>query len=263
MIHPTTAWQEISYAGLQPNLWLRLGLLDIRQRYRRSMLGPFWITLSTAILIAVLGTLWSHLFRMNVRDYLPFFAVGHILWSFINTQVLESANGFGQFEHIVKQVRLPWSVYVLRLLTRNLVVLAHNALILIPVALFTGISLTPLAALAVPGLLLLTTTLFAVSLALAVACTRFRDLPPLVQNVMTVLFFVSPIMWRQDILSPDAAWIAYWNPLAHLIDIVRLPLLARLPTAMNWAVSLGTAVAALSMAFFALKRFRNRIVYWL
>src|SRR5699024_5965365 len=113
------------------HLWWLLGWYDIKQRYRRSVLGPFWLTISTAILIATLGLLWSTIFRMDLSTYLPFFTVGNIFWTYLSSQVNEASTGYTQFENLVKQVRLPYPSYILRLLCRNLIIFAHNFVIIL------------------------------------------------------------------------------------------------------------------------------------
>jgi ABC-type polysaccharide/polyol phosphate export permease len=262
MIPPKSGLQEITLGLKVPRLWALLGWFDIRQRYRRSMLGPFWLTISTGILVTSLGLLWSTLFKMDYKDYMPFFAIGHVIWGFIAMQLGEAGTGFTQFEHILKQVRLPLSVYILRITARNLIILAHNFVIVIVVIAIFHPDLGWDTLLFIPGIIVLTLFLIFVSLTIAIMCTRYRDIQPIVQNIIMIAFFITPIMWKPETLDKHM-WIADFNPLAHLISIVRLPLLGLEPPGTSWVVSLAATAVFMMFSIFLLQRYRTRITYWL
>ncbi|MCG1041758.1 ABC transporter permease [Mycetohabitans sp. B8] len=246
-----------------PHLWGLLAWYDIKQRYRRSVLGPLWMTLSTGILIATLGAVWSLIFNMKIHEYLPFYAVGQVIWSFYSTQINESCVGFTQFEGVMKQTRLPVPSYILRLVMRNLIILAHNFLVVVVVISFVGPGWSWTALVAIPGLLLATTAIYFASLCVAIPCTRFRDLQPVVQNLMMIGFYVTPILWQPKTLGDRFLWLVNLNPATHLISVVRDPLLGTLPTLQSWAWVLGAIVFFAVMASLLLSRYRHRIAYWL
>ena len=93
------------------------------------MLGPWWITISTFFFVLGLGYLWSGIFGVKISTYFAYFVVGHVVWGFISLMISDSINGFTQFDHIIKQVRIPISSYLMRLLVRNLIIFAHNLII--------------------------------------------------------------------------------------------------------------------------------------
>src|SRR3954465_10779245 len=95
-----------------PQIWGMLAWDDIRQRYRRSILGPFWITLSMGVFIVMLGVIYSRLFHMDVASYLPYLAAGFITWGFIATATTEGCHAFQEGERILKQIKLPYGVYI-------------------------------------------------------------------------------------------------------------------------------------------------------
>ena len=119
----TSGASDLLSAVQRHELWLYLGWQDIRQRYRRSVLGPFWLTISTGIQIGTLGFLWAALFHQDLHEFLPFFAVGLVLWSMVSGVMLEACTGFTQFESIIRQTRLPFSAFLLRLLWLRLLLL--------------------------------------------------------------------------------------------------------------------------------------------
>jgi homopolymeric O-antigen transport system permease protein len=243
-------------------LWSSLGWSDIKQRYRRSVLGPFWITLSMAVLILVLGYIYSNIFHTDIKTYLPFLSLGFILWGFISTTITESGNAFRESARIIKQVKVPHSIHILRVLWRNFIVLLHTIVIFIPVSLVFALKPNAAILLALPGLALVCVNLAWLELVLAILSTRFRDVPLIVATLVQVTMFATPIMWPVEALG-DRRFIADVNPMYHLIELVRAPLLGTTPAPLSWIVAAGMAVAGWIIALALFNRVCRSIVYWL
>jgi lipopolysaccharide transport system permease protein len=239
-----------------------MGWQDVRQRYRRTILGPWWLAISTGLLILVLGILWSEIFGVDVPTFLPFFAVGYVVWTFLSGMLIEACTGFSQFEGIIKQRRIPLSTYLYRIGMRHAIILAHNAVGIALLLAWFGPAWSVATLLVVPGLVVFAATVLMASIPTAILCTRFRDLPQVVANVLQVLFFATPIMWRPQSLR-TMGWVAELNPLAHLVDVVRLPLLGTAPSPASWlwagALLILSSVAATAL----LGRYAHRVAYWL
>ena len=242
-------------------LWTMLGWNDIRLRYRRSTLGPFWITLSMAMFIAILGVIYARIFRVDVETYLPFLTAGFVTWGFISQVINESCGTFQEGERIIKQIRLPYGLYVLRVIWRNFIIFLHTIVIFIPVALLFHVSPQFTTFLAIPGLILLLANLTWVALMLAILAARFRDITQIVATVMQILLFATPIMWPVSTLS-GATWIAEINPLYHFIELVRAPFLGGEPAPLSWMVAVGTFVIGSALSLMLLNRASKRIVFW-
>jgi lipopolysaccharide transport system permease protein len=243
-------------------LWSSLAWGDIKQRYRRSVLGPFWITLSMAVLILVLGYIHSNIFHTDIKTYLPFLSLGFILWGFVSTTITESGNAFRESARIIKQVKVPYSIHILRVLWRNFIVLLHTIVIFIPVSLVFALKPNAAILLALPGLVLVCVNLAWLELVLAILSTRFRDVPLIVATLVQVTMFATPIMWPVETLG-DRRFIADVNPMYHLIELVRAPLLGTTPAQLSWIVAAGMAVAGWIVALALFNRVCRSIVYWL
>lgn len=102
-------------------LWLHLGWQDIKQRYRRSVLGPFWITIATGTTAVAMGGLYSKLFRLELSQHLPYVTLGLIIWNLINAAILDGADVFVSNEGLIKQLPAPLSVHVYRLVWRQMI----------------------------------------------------------------------------------------------------------------------------------------------
>jgi lipopolysaccharide transport system permease protein len=241
-----------------------LGWQDVATRYRRSRVGAFWLTINMMVMMAVLGLVFGTIFRQPMAEFLPYLAIGLIVWGYLSMLINEGCTSFIAVSETILQVRMPLFTHVMRVLWRNLIILGHNLLIL-PLLFFIFLKpLTWLALFAIPGFTLLTINAGWMMLISAVACARFRDLTQIVQNAVQVLFYVTPIIWSAALL-PERAGTALldFNPFYHLINIVRAPLLGEAPTALNWTVAALMAIIgwAVALAFFG--RYRKRIPYWL
>jgi lipopolysaccharide transport system permease protein len=231
-------------------------------RYRGSMLGPFWLTLSTGIMVGSLGVLYSTLFHMDIPEYLPFLSLSIVLWGYLGAMVSEACVTFTEADSVIRSVRMPFFVFAVRIVIRNLLALAHNILVIVVV--FAVFLIWPgwHALLAIPALALWVLDSLALALLLGSFCARFRDIQPIVNSVMQIAFFMTPVIWRPEQLGPRVHLLPL-SPFFDLLDIVRSPLLGTTPTMMTWvgAMLYSLALCAVTWALFA--RARGRVAFWL
>ena len=255
------AWVDI-WEGLHKSwFWGALAMQDIRLRYRGSIIGPFWLTLSMAIMIGAMGFLYSKLFKQDMSTYLPFLTTGLIVWNFVSGQINEGCQTFIGAQTLIQSVSLPYSVHVYRQMMRGLIMLAHNLVILPVVLIFYNVSPTWYTLEALPAFGLLCLNCVWVALVLGMISARFRDVPLIVQNFVTIIFFVTPIFFPPSALGP---WqdIAQLNPLFAAVDILRAPLLGQAPAVSSWPIMLAVTCLGWALAFLLFSRFSSRIAYW-
>jgi lipopolysaccharide transport system permease protein len=243
-------------------LWTMLGWNDIRQRYRRSVLGPFWITISMAVFITLLGVIYSHIFKIELKNYMPFLALGYIMWGFISQTTSESFISFQESDRVIRQIRLPYSIYVLRVVWRNFIVFLHTIVIFIPVAIIFDVRPGFTGLLALPGLALVYINQAWLTLSLAIICTRYRDVQQIVGTGIQIMLFTTPIMWPVSALG-SAVIIAHVNPLYHMIELVRAPMLGHVPSTLSWLAVIACAIVGWTIAMLLLRRAARRLVFWL
>src|SRR6516165_9542739 len=243
-------------------LWTTLAHQDLKLRYRGSILGPFWQTITTAVMIGAMWFIYAELFHTPLEDYLPLLSAGLVFWQFTSGMITEGCSTFYSVQGIIHQVKLPFSLHAYRLVYRNLLILLHN-FIIIPVVL--AIFPKPVVWLQVlelgPGLVLILLNGVWVSILLGMISARFRDVPPIVASIVQVVFFMTPVMWPVQALGPNAWW-AQLNPFFAAIDVLRGPLLGQPTSRYSWAILMIITAfgCAASFAFFA--RFRSRIAFW-
>jgi ABC-2 type transport system permease protein/lipopolysaccharide transport system permease protein len=242
-------------------LWCSLGWHDIRQRYRRSIVGPFWLTLSMGIMVGGLAYLYAGLFGQDVESYLPYVATGIIIFTMISSLAAEGSTVFIGSAALILQLRAPLSIYVYQMLWRNLLIFAHNISIYALILLFVKIDLGWNFFLAFAGLFLVLLNGFWVGLTLGGLSARFRDVPLIVGSVMQVAFFLTPIFWTPSSL-PNRALFVNLNPFYYLIEIIRMPLLGKTPPLSIWLVVIGFNCVGAVVATLFYGRYRGRIAYW-
>lgn len=260
------AFQDLREGFNHRELWLLLGWQDIKQRYRRSVLGPFWITIATGVSAIAMGVLYGTLFNLDVPEFLPYVALGFIIWNLIQGSILEGADVFMSNEGLIKQLPTPLSVHVYRLVWRQMILFAHNIVIYIGIFIFFPRQLYWTAFLAIPALALIATNAVWVSLVFGILATRYRDIAPLLGSIVQLLFFMTPIIWTEKTLegtgNEGRARIAEINPLYHFLDIVRTPLLGGDQQLYHWVIVLIITVVGWGIALLALRNYRSRVAYW-
>ncbi|WP_367133572.1 ABC transporter permease [Saccharothrix sp. HUAS TT1] len=282
------AFGDVRDAWQQRELWGHLGWQDIKQRYRRSVIGPLWITISMGTTALALGLLYSQLFNQEIATFLPYVTAGFVIWNFILGVVTEGTQVFISNEGLIKHLPSPITVHVLRMVWRQVLFFAHNLVVyLIVLAIYfptladgyrmagdttdqPGLSWTML--LAVPAFALVVVNSVWVALLFGIISTRFRDIPPVINSFINLVFFMTPIVWHVGVLNKVTGgeggsndWrvlIAELNPIFHFVEIVRAPLLGHAQDWHHWVVVGAFTVVGWALALVAMRNYRARVSYW-
>jgi len=249
----------------QWRIWLMLAYQDIKLRYLRSILGPFWITLSMAISVYSMGFLYSHLFHSDLQSYFPFLVGGMITWALISTLITELTDAFSTSANLLKQIKLPYSLYIHRIVARNIIIFFHNMLVIVPIlAIFHQVAKVNWNTLFLfVGLFLLYINAIFYGLTLAMIGSRYRDISQIVKSLIQVVFFLTPVMWKPDVLPANKKFIALYNPFSSFIEIIRAPLTGSLPAFHDLVMVSIVTLIGIYICYYLFVRYRARIVYWL
>jgi ABC-type polysaccharide/polyol phosphate export permease len=243
---------------------LMLGWQDIKQSYRRSVFGQLWITIGMAVTIAAIGIVFGTIFGTPVQVFLPYLASGLIIWALMAGIINDGNTAFISAEEMIKQLPLPKIVYVVRVVWRNMIIAGHNIIIFPIVVLIVGgktnwsIVLWPI------GMFVSIFTLSGVAFLFGIVAARYRDLPQIVNAVLTVCFYLTPVLWMKESLGDDELVnaIVTTNPLYHILQVARLPLIGEIPSIDNWAWVFGSAFIFWTAGLFMFKKYEKRIAYW-
>ncbi len=246
------------------NIAFMLGWQDVRQAYRRSSIGPLWLTISMLVQITTMSLVFSLIFKISLNDYLPFLTVSMLVWSLISSSVADGCNALISAESLIKQMRMQSIVFTFRVIWKNLIQFAHNLVLLPIVFMLFSSHITPIMFLAIPGLILLVLNLIWLITLLSFACARFRDLGPIVNSLLTIAYFLTPIMWQPGSLGNTslAHLLLGLNPLYHLIQICRQPLVGLMPTQENWIAATVILVVGMTLTRMLYKKLSHRMAFW-
>ena len=258
------AFLDILSGFRQSDLFLMLGWQDVLQRYRRSFLGPLWLTFSMFLTILVIGIVFSVILKSSLVETLPFISISLIIWNFINSIISEGCYSFINSTSMIRQLSIPFFIFVLRVVWRNLIIFGHNLLIIPVFFLIFNQKLSLISFLVIPGFILLTLNLCWISLLLGILSSRYRDIPQIVSNLMQIMYYITPIMWMPKLFESSlfGKYALNLNPFFHLLQIIRLPFFNEMPALINWLFPIFFAFFGWIFTLFVFGRYKNRIAYW-
>ena len=235
---------------------------DVGSRYRGSILGPFWITLSMGLMVLGIGFIYANLFSAPIERFLPYVALGIVFFGAVTGMINEGCETFVSASSLLSQTSLPMFTFVWRTVFRNLIYLAHHLVIVVAVMAFFGVwrEAEPLAALG--GTLLLIVNAAWISVLVAIASARFRDIPQVVASTTQFAMFITPVFWLPDRFSAHRA-VLDLNPFYHLLHAVRAPLLGEAVPLLTYGVLIGMALGGWLATLMIFARTRRRIVHYL
>lgn len=259
------ACKDIIDGVKQHHLWTYMAVSEIRRRYRRTVLGPFWTTLSLAIFIGSMSVLFSYLWKTDIPSFLPFFASGFICWVFVSTVIVESCTVFVSAEGLLKQIPLPYSTFSWLVISRNLLIMAHHSIVYFFIVLVLKVPVNLNTLLFIPGIILVCLTGFWVSILVGLLCSRYRDLQQVVNSLLQISMFVTPIFWPPSQLGGGmrAVVLLDANPLYHYVSIVRLPLLGQAPEFHSWIITAIITLVVGILAFLLFAKYRRKLIFWI
>lgn len=246
---------------LQIRLGWKLGLLDVKLRYRGSILGPLWITIIMGFKISTIGILYAFLLHLDLQHYFTYVAISVVLWTYMSSMINDSCTIFTSASPLILSQRIPFSIYVWRTVFCNIFILLHNLLVIVVV--FTIFKIVPYTLyLFIPAAFLWIADSLAIGLLFGILGTRFKDIPPIVSAFTQAFFFVTPIIWKASLIHFNHNYILI-NPFYPLFEIIRAPILGEQLSALIWIAAVGYSLLLWILALFVFSKTRFRIPYWM
>lgn len=256
------AFRDLGDAARLAPVWFHAGWIDVVWRFRRTRIGQFWHTLGLAAFVLVMGVVWSTILHQDPFHYFRYVTVSMIVWSLIASFLTEGTNILVAGQSTALSMRFPYVAFAFAHVWRALLMFAHHFVFYVIVMLFTFTSPGWSVFLAIPALVMLAANGVWMSLLVGIVCLRWRDLIPAIFSAMQIAIFVTPVFWPKEMLGPDLAFAADYNPLYHMVRIMRDPLLGNLPPLESWMWASSTLVIGSLVTLWAYGRFRDRLPYW-
>lgn len=235
---------------------------DVASRYRGSVLGPFWITLSMGLMVLGIGFLYASLFDLPLHQFLPYVALGIVFFGVLTGTINEGCDTFVLASGMLSQTSLPMLTFVWRTVFRNVINLGHHLVIVIAMLTYYDYWPTANVPLALLGVVLMVLNASWMSLMAAIASARYRDIPQIVVSVMQFAMFMTPVFWMPSRFGKHQIFLDL-NPFYHLLQAVRAPLLGQPVQAQSYLVLIAMAVIGWLVTFAIFARTRRRLVHYL
>jgi len=234
---------------------------DTRARYRRSVLGPFWLVIGTAVGVAGLSFIWSVLLKVDRETFVPTLAVGIVVWQFIAGCVAESPSAFTRNAAVMRNLKTPYLIFPMELLLRQSINFAHNLVVVVVVLVIFPPPLGFVQFLVIPGMLLVVGNLFWIAILFGMLGARFRDLEQTIGVLIPLLFFLSPVLYRPEQLGAMEQFI-WLNPFTYMISLIRDPIQGFAPEPHVYVVSVGMLVVGWAATLWLYGKRHSRIPFW-
>jgi lipopolysaccharide transport system permease protein len=255
------AWADIKPVVARNVTWRALAYGDIRSKYRRTYLGPWWITATNGMTALIMGLVSGNFLGADMKQYLPHFVVSMTIWNFIASCFGEGCNTLVNAGGMIKAVNMPLVIHVMRMVQRNFIIFLHNIAIVPLVWLVFPWHLSVSMLFAVFGFAIIYVFAVTGSIVISMICVRFRDVPPIVASILQVLFFISPIIWMPSQLRGGELVVAL-NPIGYLLAVTRDPIMSRPVPGMDWIIAVAFVAVTAIIATFVYSRYRARVVFW-
>jgi ABC-type polysaccharide/polyol phosphate export permease len=247
--------------------WLSLVRLDLRRRYRRTLLGLGWSLLQPIAMTLILCVAFQSIFRADLRSFAPFLLTGLAYWNYVVTVSIQGCQCFIEGEPYLRQFPVPLAIFPLRTALGSAVhFLAALAVVLVLVALTLGFGNPWVLITIVPAVVLLFCMGWALATLMGIATVLYDDVQHLGQLGFQALFYLTPILYPPETLSnqPALATIIALNPLVPLLNILRDPIVfGQVSSSETYAFALATVFLTVGMACLALRRMQGRLIFHL
>jgi lipopolysaccharide transport system permease protein len=256
-----TAFEDFRDSLVNWRISALMGWTEIRRRYHRSLLGPFWITLSMAIFILLVGGVFSQLSGTSLRSFMPYIATGYVTWLLLSSFISNGCNVFIGATRFLRQMRLPKTTFVFASVWRDMMVFAHNLPVVLVILALCDVRPTMWTLMLIPAILATAAAGVILALSLGMVTSRFRDLIPIVVSLTQLMFFLTPVLYHPVHIGKMGRLLEF-NPATHFVGIMRSAFLGEMPSFTNWMVVLGLLAVGGIASFLLFVRFRARIIYW-
>ncbi len=252
-IEKYTRWKDL--------VWL-LVQRDLRVRYRGSILGYLWSMMNPLLTMIILTFVFSQLMRFKVENFAMFILSGILTWNVYHQGLMIGVNSILANGGLLRKVNVPAAIFPLASVAS---VLVNFLLALVPfflVAFATGLKITPWMFMLPVYLFPLLIFTYGSGLLLASLNVQYRDISHLLEPVLTMAFYATPIIYPVSVLPEKYAAALMFNPLSHFVELMRSALYTGVVPNMNSLfIVYSLAIAALILGTITYKATRDKFIY--
>jgi ABC-2 type transport system permease protein/lipopolysaccharide transport system permease protein len=242
-------------------VWTHQAWHDVSAKYKRTVLGTLWMSGSMVTLSICLALVFGALLGTDLKILLPNIMGGLLCFSLISFIFGGSPEVFNAAHNIIKNHAYPFTYYMFEAICESFFMFLNNLIVFTIVMVLLGTFAVPNWTILI-GLPIVLSTIFAWGTVIAMVSTRFRDLRFMMPHLSQIVFYLTPIMWSIDHISPKNAKIAELNPFYGLLELIRAPLMGKVAPAVCWNTALLMLLAGAIVWLIFFSAFRKRIPFW-
>ena len=236
--------------------------MDTKARYKRSILGPYWLTIGTLTFVVGYSVLAGLLFQRPLKEFLGYIAIAVVTWQLISATLVEGSKTFVSNSHEILSFRTSLLSLPIRQVLKGIITFLHGLPVVVLVVAWTD-GPSPWMLLSLVGFAINLAILFPLATAIGIIAARFRDVEQMTQMLIQFMFYMSPILWKTSMLGDGMGrWVAWGNPFYYMLEVVRGPLLGEPPALWVWGVACGLVALSWLVGFGIYARFRQRVPFW-
>ena len=254
---------QILYNIKNYEFWLIPSVIELKKKYKKTKIGPFWNLLSNIILMSIISLVWTQIFKIKLIDFFPHMFIGLTLWYFITEVLVGSCSLITEKYESIFQNR---DITLINLIFRNFFysffIYIHNIPVFLILFITSNNDYLINFLLLMIGIILLSLNLIWLSIVLTFIGTKYRDIKPLISVIMSGGILLTPIMWKKEMLGQFSNYI-YLNPFVYFIDVIRMPMLAEKIQFFVYWVNIFLIIIGFLFCNLIFKKYGKKIVFWI
>tara|TARA_Y200000002_G_scaffold71953_1_gene56317 strand:+ start:3769 stop:4566 length:798 start_codon:yes stop_codon:yes gene_type:complete len=253
---------DLKYSFKSFPSWSYLAYFDLKLKYRKTYLGPWWVVVGMAISAGILCLLWSTIFNLDWRNFLLYLFSGFIIWTWLISIINDGPEIFYANASLVKAYPVPPIFHALRKSYLNFLLFIHHLplIFLLVFIMQPEINIRVFITLPIAIFLIFTNSVL-YSATIGIISSRYRDVEPTIKALMAPMLLLTPVLWKPEMLGEYIYYI-YFNPFTYFIGIVRNDLIGSDFNAYIWYGAFIITFLQLLIFIVIYSAKRNRIVFW-
>ncbi len=258
------SFQALVKAPLQRiPMWTQLAWIEVVQSYRRTLLGPLWITLNLVIFTFAMTLVYGALFSIPTKEYAAFLTCGMIGWVWVGALLTDVGNTFINYAGFIKSTPATKSLFIWTTVAKMLITLCHHMLVWIGLVLLGIINLSVYSLFIVPAVVVVFLFSIPVTAVASILFVRYRDTQRFLTSIIVVLMMITPIFWQANMISGWRRSFIHLNPIYYLVEFLRAPLLGQREDPVVLLVMLAMLLLAWIFGAYFYQRYEKYVVFWL
>lgn len=240
---------------------------ELKVRYRRSAIGFLWTMLQPLMMMAVLGVVFSSIFRFEFPeegDYVVFVLAGLLFWNFFSQSILAAMNSLRGNAALLKKLPLPKEVFPLAAVISGVVNLCLALVPLMAILVIKGHPIRPAILFLPVSIVIAGAFTLGAGLLLSPLAVFFSDVVELVGVLLATLMYLTPVIYPKDIVPEPYFNIVRYNPVRSILEVFRDPIFyGKVPPLTHLSVAVGIALAMMVLGLLVFRKSSDRIPFYI